>query len=83
MYGIYVVRRYIPLVLFVTCRPSTFAQAAKLRRMAATKEKELSKSMLFGTFFLSFFFFKNGLTWSFDEGKGIVGRMQSHNQLII
>ena len=26
-------------------RPSTFAQAAKLRRMAAAKEKDLAKSM--------------------------------------
>lgn len=34
---------YIPLDF----RPSTFAQAAKLRRVAAAKEKELTKSMLF------------------------------------
>ena len=26
------------------CRPSTFAQAAKLKRLAAAKEKELAKS---------------------------------------
>lgn len=30
------------ILYFVQCRPSTFAQAAKLRRMAAAKEKELA-----------------------------------------
>lgn len=30
------------ILFFVQCRPSTFAQAAKLRRMAAAKEKELA-----------------------------------------
>ena len=29
---------------FLCCRPSTFAQAAKLKRLAAAKEKELAKS---------------------------------------
>lgn len=32
--------------LYAYCRPSTFAQAAKLRRTAAAKEKELAKSMV-------------------------------------
>jgi len=30
-------------------RPSTFAQAAKLRRTAAAKEQELAKSMAYTT----------------------------------
>ena len=33
---------YNMICLFVNCRPSTFAQAAKLRRLAAAKEKELA-----------------------------------------
>lgn len=33
------------LLFFINFRPSTFAQAAKLRRMAAAKEKELLKSI--------------------------------------
>jgi len=32
-------------IVFFVCRPSTFAQAAKLTRMAAAEEKELLKSM--------------------------------------
>lgn len=41
----------------VDCRPSTFAQAAKLRRMAAAKEKELAKrrKCVFPVFFMQWF----------------------------
>mgnify|MGYP004726670869 CR=1 FL=1 len=35
----------VELLFYVYFRPSTFAQAAKLRRMAAAKEKELTKGM--------------------------------------
>lgn len=34
------------ILFFVQCRPSTFAQAAKLRRMAAAKEKELANCII-------------------------------------
>lgn len=64
------------ILFFVQCRPSTFAQAAKLRRMAAAKEKELANCTICNCShwimficFMSCYRWKdsNSLTWLPDQ----------------
>lgn len=49
------------ICFFIDCRPSTFAQAAKLRRLAAAKEKELAncEAIYSSTHLLIFTHFKD------------------------